>query len=164
MTDIWSRTLGRYPLVTYFVLAYAISWAFWLPLVASSRGLIPVQLPAVVFYSLAALGPVLAAVITSGIEEGKPAIRALLGSVLKWRVDARWTLAAMLGYPALLLVALAVDLALGGAPQWPADDLRGIHMPFWFLLVLNPLFAKRSAGAAMPYPGSSGGAARCGPP
>ena len=140
MTDIWPRTLGRYPLVTYFVLAYAISWAFWLPLAASSRGLIPVQLPAMVFYSLAALGPVLAAVIASGIEGGKPAIRALLGSLLKRRVDARWTLAAVLGYPALLLAALAVDRALGGALEWPADDLRGIHVPFWFLLVLNPPF------------------------
>ena len=70
--------LRRYPTVAYFVLAYAISWAFWLPLAASSHNLIPIHLPAVVFYNLAALGPVLAAVIVSGAGGGKPAICALL--------------------------------------------------------------------------------------
>jgi membrane protease YdiL (CAAX protease family) len=99
-----------------------------------------VRLPAVVFYSLAALGPLLAALIASSLEGGRPAIRALLAKLLKWRVGVRWYLVALLGYPGLLLAALALDLLLGGTPAWPIDDLRGIHMPFWFLLVLNPLF------------------------
>ena len=92
------------------------------------------------FYSLAALGPLLAAVIASYVTGGRSAIHDLFGGLVKWRVEARWYLAALLGYPGLLLAALALDLALGGAPYWPADDLRGIHMPFWFLLVLNPPF------------------------
>jgi membrane protease YdiL (CAAX protease family) len=136
-----SGLLKRYPLVTYFVLAYAISWAFWLPLAASSHDLIPIYLPAVVFYTLAALGPVLAAVIVSGIEGGKPAIRALLGKVLKWRVGVRWYLAALLGYPALCLAGSGLDVLLGGNPSSPSSsDLAGLHMPFWFLLVIMPPF------------------------
>jgi membrane protease YdiL (CAAX protease family) len=127
-------------LITYFVLAYAISWAFWLPLAASEHGLLPVELPAVVFYSLAALGPILAAVITSNIQGGRPAIRALFGSLLRWRVGMRWYVAATLGYPALLLFALVVDRLLGGTLIWPVDDLGGMHMPFWFLLALNAPF------------------------
>jgi membrane protease YdiL (CAAX protease family) len=130
----------QHPLATYFILAYAISWAFWLPLAASSHGLIPVRLPGTVFYSLAALGPLLAALLASGLEGGRPAVRTLLSGLTKWRVGLRWYLAALLGYPALLLVALALDLLLGGAPSWPIDDLRGIHMPFWFLLVINAPF------------------------
>jgi membrane protease YdiL (CAAX protease family) len=132
--------LKRYPPVAYFVLAYAISWAFWLPLAASSHNLIPIHLPAVVFYNLAALGPVLAAVIVSGAEGGKPAIHDLLGKMLKWRVGIRWYLAALLGYPALFLVALGLDILLDGAPSWPSSDLSGIHMPYWFLLVIMPPF------------------------
>jgi uncharacterized protein len=132
--------LKRYPLVAYFVLAYAISWGFWLPLAASSHNLIPIDLPAVVFYNLAALGPVLAAVIISGIEGGKPAIRALLGKLLKWRVGVRWYLAALLGYPALCLAGSGLDLLLGGVPSWPPPDLADLHMPFWFLLVIMPPF------------------------
>ena len=87
--------------MAYFVLAYAIAWLFWLPLAASSRGLIPVRLPATVFYSLAALGPLLAAVIMSGVEGGWPAIRALLGKVLKWRASIWWYVAAVVAYPGL---------------------------------------------------------------
>jgi membrane protease YdiL (CAAX protease family) len=132
--------LKRYPLVTYFVLAYGISWAFWLPLAASSHTLIPVRLPAVVFYNLAAVGPVLAAIIVSGIEGGSLAIRALLGKVLKWRVGVRWYLAALLGYPALYLVGSGLDVLLGGNPSWPPPDLINLHMPYWFLLLIMPPF------------------------
>ena len=132
--------LKRYPLVAYFVLAYAISWASWLPLAASEHNLIPVQLPAVVFYNLAALGPVLAAIIVSGTEGGKPAIRALLGKVLKWRVGVRWYLVALLGYPALFLIGSGLDVLLGGNPSWPPPDLANLHMPYWFLLVIMPPF------------------------
>ena len=135
----------QHPLAIYFILAYAISWAFWLPLAASSHGLLPVRLPAVVFYSAAALGPLLAACIASALEDDGPAgrgaaLHGLLAGLLRWRVGMRWYLVALLGYPGLLLAALALDLLLGGTPSWPIDDLRGIHMPFWFLLVLNPPF------------------------
>ena len=132
--------LKRYPIIAYFVLAYGIAWVFWLPLAASSHNLLPVRLPAAVFYNLAALGPLLAAIIVSGAEGGKPAVRTLLGKVLKWRVGIRWYLAALLGYPVLFLVALGLDLLLGGAPSWPSSDLSGIHMPYWFLLVIMPPF------------------------
>jgi membrane protease YdiL (CAAX protease family) len=132
--------LKRYPLVAYFVLAYAISWAFWMPLAASSHDLIPVRLPAVVFYNLAALGPVLAAIIVSGIEGGRPAVRALLEKVLKWRVGVRWYLAALLGYPALFLIGSGLDVLLGGNPSWPPPNLTDLHMPYWFLLVIMPPF------------------------
>jgi len=132
--------LKRYPIIAYFVLAYGIAWVFWLPLAASSHNLLPVRLPAAVFYNLAALGPLLAAIIVSGAEGGKPAVRTLLGKVLKWRVGIRWYLAALLGYPVLFLVALGLDLLLGGAPSWRSSDLSGIHMPYWFLLVIMPPF------------------------
>jgi membrane protease YdiL (CAAX protease family) len=135
-----SGLLKRYSLVTYFILAYAISWAFWMPLAASSHDLIPIDLPAVVFYNLAALGPVLAAIIVSGIEGGKPAVRVLLEKVLKWRVGVRWYLAALLGYPALFLIGSGLDVLLGGTPSWPPPDLLDLHMPYWFLLVIMPPF------------------------
>jgi membrane protease YdiL (CAAX protease family) len=132
--------IKRYLTVAYFVLAYAFSWAFWLPLAACSHDLIPVRLPAPVFYNLAALGPVLAAIIVSGIEGGSPAIRALLGKVLKWRVGVRWYLAALLGYPVLFLIGSGLDVLLGGNPSWPPPDLIDLHMPYWFLLLIMPPF------------------------
>ena len=132
--------LKRFPLVAYFGLAYAIAWLFWLPLAASSHNWLPVRLPATVFYNLAALGPLCAAVIVSGIEGGRAAIRTLLGTLLRWRVGARWYLAALLGYPALFVVALGIDVLLGGKPSWPPSDLGNLHMPYWFLLLIMPPF------------------------
>ena len=73
--------LKRFPLVAYFGLAYAIAWLFWLPLAASSHNWLPVRLPATVFYNLAALGPLCAAVIVSEIDsqgdESDPLLRRL---------------------------------------------------------------------------------------
>jgi membrane protease YdiL (CAAX protease family) len=132
--------LERHPVLAYFVLAFGIAWAFWLPLAASSQDLIPARLPAIVFYNLAGLGPLLAALILSAAEGGRSAVRALLGKLLKWRVSFRWYAAALVGYPALLLVALFVDVMFGGKPVWPAPSLDGLHMPFWFLLVIMPPF------------------------
>jgi membrane protease YdiL (CAAX protease family) len=140
MVNAKRSLLRRYPVVAYFLLAYAISWVFWLPLAASSHGWLPVHLPATVFYSLAGLGPVCAALVVSHAEGGRTAVRALLGKLMRWRVGVRWYLVAILGYPALWLAGLGIDVLLGGTPAWPPPDLADLHMPFWFLMAIMPLF------------------------
>jgi membrane protease YdiL (CAAX protease family) len=136
-----SNLFTRNPLLTYFGLAYAISWAFWLPLAASEQGLLSVKLSGAVFSRLAALGPVAAALLVSHIEGGRRAVHGLLRGLLGWRVGIHWYLAAALAYPALIGVALGIDLLLGGgALTHPVNDLKHLHMPFWFLLAINPPF------------------------
>jgi membrane protease YdiL (CAAX protease family) len=124
----------------YFILAYGVAFAFWLPLAASSHNVIRVRLPAAVFYNLATLGPLLGALIVSAAEGGRSAVRTLARKVLQWRVPLRWYVAALVGYPAIFLVALFVDVLLGGTPVWPPPQLHGLHMPYWFLLVVMPPF------------------------
>jgi len=56
-------------LITYFVLAYAISWSIVAPLVASAQGLIDVSVPFALHY-LNDYAPLLAAIITAGVASG----------------------------------------------------------------------------------------------
>ncbi len=85
--------LKRYRLVAFFVLAYAISWAIELPLAASKQGLISFPMPFALHY-LAAFGPLLSALVVTGLTQGREGLRALFAGLFKWRVGSgyiTWT-------------------------------------------------------------------------
>jgi membrane protease YdiL (CAAX protease family) len=86
--------VARHPLLSFFVLAYAFSWAAELPLVASAQGW--TQRPApFAFHYLGAYGPLLAAFVTLGLTDGSAGIRRLLGRMVHWRVRPVWWLVAI---------------------------------------------------------------------
>ena len=96
--------------VLFIVLAYALSWAWVVPLAASGatvddgRGW-PTHLPAL-------LGPLVAAVLCTALA-GRTALRALGASMVRWRIGWRWWLAAV--SPLLALMAVLGLLAGTGA-------------------------------------------------
>lgn len=122
------------------MLAYAISWLFWIPLVASSRNLIPFRLPATVFYNLAGLGPCLSAFILTKAAGGQAGVRNLVDRLRLWRVGLRWLVIAIMGPPALMLSAVAIHVLLGGAIDLALPDSPAPHRPFLSVLLLMPIF------------------------
>jgi uncharacterized protein len=94
----------RHPLISFFVLAYALTWPV-IPLVSVSPLL---GLPAL-------FGPALAAIIVAYLVDGKSALKDLLSRLVRWRVEARWYVLA-LGLPAILALAVAGLNLLLGAP------------------------------------------------
>lgn len=120
----------RAPLGVFFVLAYAISWAFILPWSVSESsvglGILPYTLPdtfGIAMFVLAPLGPALAAIFVTAVIEGWAGVRRLLGRIKRWRVDLRWYVVALFGFM-FAYVAGYVAL-LGAAPltalleNWP---------------------------------------------
>ena len=94
----------RFPLVAYFVLAYALTWWVY-PLLRFN--------PLIGLFGL--FGPALAAIIVTAVTEGRPGVRALLGRIVRWRVPVPWYLVA-LGLPAVLsLLAASLSAWLGPA-------------------------------------------------
>jgi membrane protease YdiL (CAAX protease family) len=81
--------IRRQPLVAFFVLAFAITWA-------------PVPVG-----SFMAAGPLLAALIVTGVVDGRRGLRALWRRMIHWRVGWQW-------YAAALLIPLGVEFASGG--------------------------------------------------
>jgi membrane protease YdiL (CAAX protease family) len=108
--------LQRHQLVAYFVLAYAITWTIVSPLVASALGLLHLSIPPQIHY-LGAYGPLLSALIVTGITSGAAGLRELGTRMLKLRVGIVWILIALFS-PALLFSLSAVILRLTGTP-WP---------------------------------------------
>jgi membrane protease YdiL (CAAX protease family) len=143
------NVLVRYPLVCFFVMAYAFTWIVTSPwtLGATGAGLLPVDLsvPATGLLLAAGIfaGPTLAAIIMTAATEGRAGVRRLLGRLVLWRVGVRWYLFALVGVPLIMLIGFVVyamappDLAALGGPAYAVTYLVG----FVLTMVLGgPLF------------------------
>ena len=107
--------IKRHPLVTFFVLAYVLSWWPWLLSAANN----PFGSPLFPF------GPMLAALLLTAVINGRVGLKALLAKVVRWRVNLRWYGMALLLPVALGLSAFGLNLLLG-APRPTAAQL-----PLW---------------------------------
>jgi membrane protease YdiL (CAAX protease family) len=100
-----TTTTKAFPLVAYFILAYALSW---LILVPAGLGLLPESSAGVLSW-LPPFGPAVAAFIVTGLTGGRPAVGQLLRRLVQWRVGVGWYLLVILGIPlAELMGAFAV--------------------------------------------------------
>ncbi|MDD9206656.1 CPBP family intramembrane metalloprotease [Georgenia sp. 10Sc9-8] len=87
-----------FPVPAFFVLAYLLSWAYWLVVLGvMGRDTLAWFVPG-------AFGPPLAALLVTGLVDGRDGTRAFLRRWVLWRVAPRWYLLALIGLPALGLV------------------------------------------------------------
>jgi membrane protease YdiL (CAAX protease family) len=113
----------RHPLLVFFVLAFAITWA---------------PTPFGIFM---AAGPLVAAVIVTAVVGGRRGLRELGSRMIRWRVGWQW-------YAAALLIPLAVVLGTGGltvalgAPDSAIRDLELSALVLAFALrLVVPIFS-----------------------
>jgi hypothetical protein len=108
--------IKRHPLLSYFALAFALSWGVVLIVIVVGHGsilatkeqfetLIPFVGPAML------LGPSVAGILLTGILYGKAGFRDLLARMTRWRVGARWYAVALLTAP-LIFMAVLLGLSL----------------------------------------------------
>jgi hypothetical protein len=117
-----SGVVKRHPIVSFFVLAYGISWAF-----------LPVE--AVRFLPS---GPLFAALIVIPITQGWTGLRELGSRMIRWRVRWYWY-AVAIGLPlAVHLTYVGLNVAAGAdVPQLAFSSLTTFLMVFAVRLV-NP--------------------------
>lgn len=110
MTDI-KTFIKKHPVLTYFVLTFAISWSGVLILGAPSgmpttSGQFEKLWPVVLLPYF--LGPSIASLLLTGLVYGKAGFRELLSRLLRWRVGVRWYAVALLTVPFFTIVILFV--------------------------------------------------------
>ena len=106
------------PLLSFFVLAYGLSWAYWIPLALAGIRTAP---GSTATHEPGLLGPALAAFIVTGLTQGRVGLAALARRlVLVSRPTWRF-LAYSLSPVVFLGLAIAVSIALG-APLPPWSD------------------------------------------
>jgi len=105
--------LTRHPLVSFFAMAYALTWLAWSPWYLSKAGvgLLPYDGDSISDYLntvALALGPTLSAFIMTGVTGGRDGVRRLLRRIVLWRVGLGWYLFVLLGIPAILVLSTIV--------------------------------------------------------
>jgi uncharacterized protein len=100
----------RYPLITFFVLAYVFSWWPW-PLYA--LGLVP--------GAIISFGPFLAALVLLALTAGKAGVVALLRRMVRWRAAPLWYAVALLLPAGIALGATVLNVLLGAQPPSSAE-------------------------------------------
>ena len=110
----------RYPLIVFFMLAYALSWGNYI---------LSATLPNFPFFF--PYGPLLAAFIVASITGG---LNDFLNRCLRWRVGFKWYAAALFIPAAIGLAAVYLSVVLGGPV--PTTAKLG---PWYSLFLLFPM-------------------------
>jgi membrane protease YdiL (CAAX protease family) len=127
----------KYSLPGYFVLAYAISWTVGIPLALIAQGKLNWQIPFYVHY-LYAYGPMLAALIMTGLTKGKSGIADIFERLFKWRMRPIWWIVALsplAGYLVIVMIQRIIsgvwaDLSLLGEVNF-LPNLGGGALLLW---------------------------------
>ncbi len=105
----------RYPVVAFYVLAFAISWGGVL-MIIGGPGAIPgtteqtgtlVGLVMLAWFA----GPSITSILLTALLDGKAGLRELLSRLLRWRVGIRWYVVALVAGPLVYMAGL-LPLAL----------------------------------------------------
>ena len=125
-STVFGRLAARNPVATFLVMAYAIRWTIFAPVVLSEDGFgpLPIHLPLTPVTAIASvLALALPAFLVTAATSGKEGVRDLLRRCLRWRIDIHWYLIALLGF--LVATLLVASLLLGLSPlealveRWP---------------------------------------------
>ena len=146
--------MRQHPLFFFFLMAYAFSWILLIPSVLSAWGILPGDFT--VMFVLHTFGPALAAILMTGIVEGRAGLLSLRQRIRQWRAGWQWYLFSLVGIPALILFGIVVQPGALASFQGLTPSLpSGLGVGRW---------VRKLAGAASPFPACNLALARCGEP
>jgi uncharacterized protein len=124
--------ITRHPVLTYVALTFAISWGGFVLVVGpggfpGTGSQVDALLPFVAAAMLA--GPAVAGILLTVLLSGTAGLRELFSRLVRWRVGARWYVAALLPAPVLaaaVLFALSLTSPIFTAERKAAILLAGI--------------------------------------
>lgn len=147
------RLLRAHPLISFFVLAYAVTWALWVPLVANG---IPAfsatrHVPSLAALPGVAIGVTGTAFFMTALTQGRAGVRRLLQRLTCWDVGVRWYLVALLLIP---LIELLFTAAVTGPEVFRALTPSALALypaAFGAHFIFGPLFEETGwRGFALP--------------
>ena len=116
----------------FFLVTFVFSWSIWIPLAVtgSENGLLDIA---------GRFGPLVAALLLTGILDGRAGLAGLWKRMLIWRVHPGWYVFAFLGTVVVALGAIGIHVALGGkTPQFNDPAQLYLVIPvFLYVLFLS---------------------------
>jgi len=121
----------QYPVSTYFVLTFAISWGGFILALGGPAGFANTDVwqDASFGFAVAAMlaGPSVAGLLMTSLIDGKAGLGRLFSILIKWRVGIRWYAISILTAPILSMIAL-FSLSIS-SPIFTVDNKFSILLP-----------------------------------
>ena len=127
------QMMRKYPLFFFFLMAYAFSWIISIPYVLSAWGRLKGDFT-FLFILKPFVGPALAAILMTGITEGKGGLKRLRDRLRLRHISGKSSLAILLGIPALILLGVIIQPTLRASFQGLTPRLL-VTYPLYFLIV-----------------------------
>ncbi len=121
----------RHPLISFYVLTYAVSWLLWAPLVIFGDR-VPGPL-AFILLLLGSLVPSTMGVLFVALLRGRSGVRTLLGRLLHARIGLRWYL-AVVALTMLAPLAVGMSILMGGDTPVVDNTVFGVLFLFAFMI------------------------------
>lgn len=106
------NSLARFPILSFFVLAFLLNWPFW-----GLRAYLSYhdedEILMTVLHLLGAFSPCAAGMLVCAAVEGRAGLRRMFAPYLYWRVNGFWYAFVILFRPIAWLAALGIYIALG---------------------------------------------------
>jgi membrane protease YdiL (CAAX protease family) len=141
-TLVPARLIRRYPLPSFFALAYLLSWLAWLPYVLGRDGLelLPFHVPGGQLLGVLPggyLGPITSALVVTAVTGGRTGLRRWGRRLVRWGVAWWWYPVVILGVPVALVVATFVLPGAWGHLRTPSTAVLAGYLPLLVLQVLT---------------------------
>lgn len=151
--DRLRAVVRQFPLLSFFTLAFGLSWFCWMPYLLSDKGMgLEPELQFPESHGLAQivgvlpgayLGPLGAAFIVTALTEGREGLRRWRRRLTHWRVGWRWFFAVLLTVPLVILVApLALPKTWGEPLSMPGVIVIVGYIPMLIAQIITTAAAE----------------------
>ena len=140
--------LARHPLISFYLLAFALTWLGWSPWYLSRAGVGLLSFDGTPYSTLTnvfglILGPTLSAIVVTGVTEGREGVGRLLRRIVLWRVGLRWYAFAFVVLPMVVFLSAAImpgALAAFDVSKVPPALVKFVLLGFVALFIGGPVF------------------------
>lgn len=156
------RLIWKRPVISYFAIAYLLSWLCWLPLAFGHWNTMADSPAALVCVFLGSLGPAAASVVCTGLTGGKGAVQDHLKKLVAWRFHPVWWLLAVFGFVPIFF-AMGLLFGKGSLSDLPMGFVNTAINLAPSLFIIGPLGEELGwRGYALPLLSSRLGLLRAG--
>jgi membrane protease YdiL (CAAX protease family) len=125
--------MRRHPLFFFFFISYAGSWIVMMPYVLSVWGILPGDY-SILYIIKPFVGPMLAAIIMTGITEGKSGLLHLRDRLKQRSAGRQWYIFILLGIPILTLIGIIVQPGLLASFKGVTPVLLVTYPAYFFIV------------------------------